>query len=349
MRFLIVKMSAFGDVVQAYPVLHYLKSRFPEAKIDWVIEKRLASLVRAHPLVDTVLEVDAKAWKKRWWSPSTFRAMFQFGKRLTDQKYDVVFDLQSNSKSAIVTFLSRAKAKVGFGWKTASERINCCITKFRANPPKGQNIRRDYLFIVQQFFKDSTVVPIEAVSLRLTQAEEKSLQEWKAKIPADAWMICPGSYWENKKISKETLEAFLRASVDRYHPFFVFLAGSEAEKSEVELLASQFEQSLILDRPELPLLQHLMKEMKLVIAMDSFPLHLAGTCAVPTFSIFGPTVGFKFRPLGKRNFTVQGSCPYGEQFEKRCSKMKTCKTGACMRQLDPEPLFTKFSHWWGNL
>ena len=119
MRFLIVKTSAFGDVVQAYPVLHYLKSRFPEAQIDWVIEKKLASLVKAHPLVDTVIEIDAKHWKKRWWNPASVLAAFQFGRRIMQEKYDAVFDLQGNAKSGLVTFLCRAKAKVGFGWKTA--------------------------------------------------------------------------------------------------------------------------------------------------------------------------------------------------------------------------------------
>lgn len=347
MRFLIVKTSAFGDIIQAYPVLHYLKNRFPEAQIDWVVEKKTAALVKAHPLVSTVIEIDAKSWKKKWWHPSSLKEFIQCIKALKKNKYEAVFDLQGNCKSAVVTFLARAKDKVGFGWKTAPERVNCSVTTHRSNPPKGQNIRRDYLFIVQNYFKDPAIVPIEEVSLLLSEMQQRVLNEWKNKLPKESWMICPGSFWENKKMSHGALEAFLKSSYGTFQPFFVFLSGSEDEKKEAERLSFLFGLSAtVLDRPDLPLLQHLMKEMKLIIAMDSLPLHLAGTCGTATFSVFGPSVGFKYRPLGSQHFTVQGSCPYEQKFEKRCQLLRSCETGACMKDLDATQLFSAFSRWW---
>ena len=46
---LIVKTSAIGDVVQTFGALEYLRTRFPKARIDWVVEKGAASLLLSHP------------------------------------------------------------------------------------------------------------------------------------------------------------------------------------------------------------------------------------------------------------------------------------------------------------
>ena len=39
---LIVKTSAIGDVIQTFPVLEYLRQKFPAPQIDWVAEQEIA-------------------------------------------------------------------------------------------------------------------------------------------------------------------------------------------------------------------------------------------------------------------------------------------------------------------
>jgi heptosyltransferase I len=346
MRFLIIKTSAFGDVVQAYPVLHYLKKLHPDAQIDWVVEKKIASLVSSHPQVTRTIEINAKEWKKALFSFSTFKEAFRFIKELRKESYDAVFDLQGNSKSALVTFFSKSKAKVGFGWKTASERLNCWVTKYRANPPKGQNARREYLYVVQNYFKDFSALPCEKVELLLSQDEKNTVDELRKRLAPNPWMICPGSQWINKKLPLEDLKSLLQQAFEKFKPSYVFIAGSSGELQEAEMLASFFPNTLILNKLSLPALQHMMKSMELVISMDSLPLHLAATTDVKTFSLFGPSVSYKYRPVGESHFSFQGSCPYGLQFERRCPKLRTCPTGACIRKASPEDIFSSLQAWW---
>ncbi len=260
-----------------------------------------------------------------------------------------MFDLQGNIKSGIITLFSRTDARVGFGWKTAAERLNCCITQYRANPPKGQNIRRDYLFIIRCFFKDFSLATTEEVNLNLSQEENKLLADWEKKIPANAWLICPGSHWNNKKLSHESLISFLELLYKSYSPSFIFLSGTEQEYKEVQALSVHYPSALLIDRVSMPLVQHIMSKMQLIISMDSFPLHLAGTTQVPTFSIFGPSTGFKYRPLGEKHFSYQGECPYGKTFEKRCPILRSCPTGACMHKMDIPALHSAFRLWWESI
>ena len=61
---LIVKTSALGDVVHTLPVLHYLRARFPKARIDWVVEKGSVDFLSAQPFLDRAIGVDTKAWRR---------------------------------------------------------------------------------------------------------------------------------------------------------------------------------------------------------------------------------------------------------------------------------------------
>jgi len=199
---------------------------------------------------------------------------------------------------------------------------------------------------VQSFFKEKLLQYSKEVLLKLSEQEKVVLDEWLKKIPSNTWMICPGSTWPNKRLTQEALEGFLDRIYVVHKPHFIFLSGSDAEFQEAKSYAALFPGALIADRLSIPLLQHLMTKMELVISVDSFALHLAGTTVIPTFSIFGSSLGHKYKPVGERHFAYQGACPYGQTFEKRCPVLRTCTTGACIRTLDPEALFTAFQSWW---
>ena len=349
MRYLIVKTSALGDIVQSFPVVEYIKKRFPDASVDWVVEKRFRSLVETHPLVEHVLCINSKEWKKRWWHFKTWKEIIACIQALRKSKYDAVFDLQGNVKSGVVSFFAKTHKRIGFGWKSAPERLNCCITNYRVDPLPGKNVRQDYLFLVEDFFKETYSQATEELLLKLNAQEKVALDEWLKKVPSNTWMICPGSNWPNKRLSQESLQSFLDHLHAAHKPQFIFLSGSDQELQEVQKYAAQFPGALIADRLSIPLLQHLMTKMALVISVDSFALHLAGTVAVPTFSIFGASLAHKYKPTGEQHFAYQGVCPYGQTFEKRCPILRTCVTGACIRTLDPEVLFTSFQSWWQRL
>lgn len=340
-RYLIVKTSALGDIVQAFPVIAYLKSKCPEATIDWVVEKRFSSLVASHPDVTNTICINSKDWRRRLWRWQTIKELTQCVHALRIAHYDALFDLQGNSKSGIISLFVKTKKRIGFGWKTAPERFNCCITTHKTNPPPGQNIRCDYLALAGAFFHDPHPSINEQVALRVSDTEREALAIW----PRGAWMVCPGSQWENKRLSIETWQQFLDRLYAIYAPQFIFLSGSSLEREQALFFAQRYPRACVADRLSLPLLQHLMQKMALVIGVDSFAVHLAGTTAVPTFSIFGPSAQSKYAPLTS-SCSYQGPCPYEQHFEKRCPVLRSCATGACMKNIAPESLYAAFHSWY---
>lgn len=345
MKILIVKTSSLGDIIHAFPVVQYLRTQYPQAKIDWVVEKPFVELVQAHPDVDHVFSVSTKKWRKGLFKRDCWKEMRSFFRELRSTRYDILFDLQGNSKSGLITACAKCSLKVGFGRNSVPEWPNLLTTHRRFNPPKGQNIREDYLFLAQSVcenFKNDD----EGVKLKIN-AEEQARIDTILALPhlqgGPKMMVCVGSNWTNKQLPKESLKPFL----DRIHRElggrFLFIWGTPEEKSVVEELRTGLAScSIIVDKLKLPTLQNLMSHLDLVIAMDSLPLHLAGTTSTPTYSVFGASLAKKYKPIGPRHEAFQGSCPYGQVFEKRCTILRTCKTGSCIKNVNEEVLYNDF-------
>lgn len=350
---LIVKTSSLGDIIQSFSSLSYLRHKFPDAQIDWVVEKPFADMVAAHPDVTNVITLDTKHWRSALFSPGCWKEMLKFRKMLRLNRYDAVFDLQGNVKSGLITSLVSAKAKVGFGWKTVHEKPNTIFTNRRYDPPKGVNIRDDYLLVVKGFFNDMEPFPESRVRLKLSKDKASIMEDILSKPELSQGpkvMVCPGSAWPNKQLTKEALIDFLQRLQSYLGCGFVIVWGSTAEQQLANELKSNLNsKSLVIDRLPLASLQNLMDRMDLVVAMDSLPLHLAGTTGSPTFSVFGASLASKFKPAGKKHLSLQGTCPYGRTFEKRCPILRTCTTGACIRSFSGEAVFNSFKQQWEKI
>jgi heptosyltransferase I len=353
MNILIVKTSSLGDIVQAFPVLEQLKHHFPEASIDWVVERPFAELLQAHPLIDQVLIIDSKRWRKQVIKKQTWQELIQFRQNLQMRTYDWVIDLQGNTKSAGVTFLAKSTHKVGFGWQTVPEWPNYLVTHYHINPPKKQTIQEDYLAFVEALVAKNKTKAQSIHLLNLTTAEQQQqlmLNQFLQTIPLPKIMICPGSQWTNKQMALLALQQFLQLIKNQMSAHFVFIWGSPAEYKIVEELSAHFQpHALILAKSSLPLLQSIMQSMDCIISMDSLPLHLAATTTTPTYSLFGASSAQKYKPSGDQHEAFQGICPYGKTFEKRCPILRTCPTGSCIKEINIQFLFNHFFSWWNML
>jgi len=331
-KFLVVKTSSLGDIIQTFPVVEYLKKKFPAASIDWVVEQEYIGLVGAHPLIRQAIPFGIRAWRKKRMS---FTEMAVSLGRLRQEKYDVLFDLQGNTKSSLITACARAHKKVGLGWKSVTEFPNFFVTNHHVEVNPSSQIQEKYLYVVQHYFNDKEPFLPEGVALKLTPEEETELQQL-GTIDRPKYMVACNSFWVNKRLPEEVLRELLE---DESEPYYFFIWGSLEEKQVAERLKSHF-----LDRSEtignltLPLWQALMRKMDLVIATDSAALALCGTTQTPSRSFFGPSKASVYKPLGDHHVAWQGACPYGKTFEVRCPILRTCKTGACLRSVSADQL-----------
>lgn len=352
MKILIVKTSSLGDIIHIFPVIQFIKQTYPDAQVDWVVEENFAELVRSHPLVNKIIPIHSKKWRRQLLKKSTWGEVIAVYRELRKVSYDLVFDLQGNVKSGIATFCSKSVAKIGFGFKSVPEWPNLMATHWRYNPPNGKNIREDYLFIVQSALNRLCPLTEDGVTLGLKEEDKSKLDLLYGSLKGVEGLkilICPGSNWSNKQLSMETWSEFLQCFPETMKPYFIFIWGTQEEKNLAQDVSKKLiHRSLVMDKLSLPALQNLMGRVDLVLAMDSLPLHLAGTTSTPTYSVFGASSANKYGPLGKQHFALQGDCPYSKKFEKRCDVLRTCSTGACMKSLRGRQVFDHFYAWWSS-
>lgn len=112
-RILIVKLSSFGDILHALSLVDVLRSGFPDATIDWVVRVDLAHLVAGHPGLNSVQSLTRKGWREG----------IALGRRLREQQYDIVFDIQGLFYSGWLSWLTRAPRRIGFNNNREGNRL----------------------------------------------------------------------------------------------------------------------------------------------------------------------------------------------------------------------------------
>ena len=346
---LIVKTSALGDIVQTFPVVSYLLARHHDAHVDWVVEGPYAELLRAHPHVKRVLTIESKRWRKRLFLPDTYARIREFRHELQKRRYDAVFDLQGNMKSGLVTSQARACDKVGFARGQVPETPNLFFTNRQFTVPDGASRREDYLALVKNYYEDTQPVQLKGVFLRLDAEQKEQLRRIRVPEKGPCFLVSPGSAWRNKSLPLPVLERVLIEIQRRCVCSFLICWGSEEERRAAESLSQNVPYASCLPKLPLPVLQNLMTQMDLVLSMDSLPLHLAATTDTPTFGFFGPSLAAKYAPSGKQHGVFQGSCPYGRHFDARCPILRTCSTGACLREQLPQAILESFFSWWPSV
>ena len=339
-RYLIVKTSSLGDIIQSFGALSWLQTKEPGAKIDWLVEKRFASIVEAHPLVHRTIAFDLKGKQDLWHSI----------RQLRQERYDAIFDLQGNCKSGALTLLARGK-KVGFSLKSVREWPNILATHHRFEVSRSSNIRLQYISLLAQYFNSSAQIDhVEGVRFKVQDEGTEFLKDLFSDLKLQARpriMVCPGSKWVNKQLPFETLLEVLQKIHQELKSGFLLIWGNDEERVFCERLQKELSYcSVISGQMPLPIWQNAMVESDLVIAVDSAALHLCATTSTPSFSIFGPTSPSIFKPFGDDHFSFQGKCPYSVTFDKQCPRLRSCPTGACIRQASAEEISRAFFSWW---
>ena len=111
-RILIIRPSALGDVVRTVPALVSLRTAFPKAEIDWLVESGFEEAITAHPALSSVISFPKRAIKSSWLRP-TSNPLWKLCSQLRAARYDAVFDLQGLARSAFLTWLTGASARYG--------------------------------------------------------------------------------------------------------------------------------------------------------------------------------------------------------------------------------------------
>lgn len=337
MRVLIVKMSAMGDVLHALPVLSYLHAAHPGIEIDWVVEEAFADLLAGQPLISMLHRVRFKQWKKQPFASQTQKEIRSIASSLAARAYDVVFDIQGNIKSGIVTRITGCPLRYGFTADTTQERFNILCTNRRVRIlSEDYHITDQYLRVVSSPFElDFTNCELET-QIVTSAADDAWAAEFVERLGADQIMLCHmGTTWETKfwheagwiDLGRRMAAAFPQA-VQLYS-----WGSPDEQQSALRVVQAVGPCARSIDRMPLQRLAALLKQVGVVLGGDTGVVHLAAAVGTPTVSYYRSSDGARSGPRGGKHRVIQAPMPCTRCFKTRCERDSECRTSIGVEML----------------
>ncbi len=330
-RILIVKPSSLGDIVHALPVLHGLRTRYPGAKISWLVATPFAPLLEGHAELDELVLFDRTRYGRIGRSPRATGEFIRFLKSLRAARYDLVVDLQGLFRTGFFSWVTGATVRIGFraaregGWLFYTHRIH-------GGDPDRHAVDRNYDLARLLGFDD---VPIR-FNLSLTDSlrtEAASLLQEAGIGDADRVIaVVPGARWETKvwfpERFAETIDALQSEPGVR-----CLLLGGPDEAGVCRGIADACKTSPInlAGRTSVRQLAPLVGLADVVLCHDSAPMHLAVALEQPLVCLTGPTNPDRTGPYGRPDDVVRVDLACSPCYLRRLSQ---CRFGhRCMKEL----------------
>jgi predicted lipopolysaccharide heptosyltransferase III len=305
LNILLIQLKRIGDLILTTPAIAALRARFPEAHLVLAAAPDVLALAPAIKGIDQTIALHRNVRDLKAFTSIAF------------QRFDYSIDFTRNDRSAVLSLLSGAKKRI------VSYRVK------RRAPLRG----RAYNEFVQHRMRDmhtidynlSLLGPIgihdasTALHLKLpeTTRSAAALLLQQARVNRPFAVFHPGSariekYWEAARWAQVINHATTQCGLN------VVLTGgtSRLEQAHLrEIMASlprPVENSgsgRVIDlsgKMDLLELAAVIAQARIVVTVDSAPVHLAAATHTPQIALFGPTNPFHWRPRQSPALILQG-------------------------------------------
>ena len=280
MRILIVRLGALGDVVHTLPVAAALRRRFPDARVDWVIDERFAALLELVPDLDRRIVLRTRDGRPA----AAWRAL---RRELREAAYDVALDVQGLGKSALAARLSGARRVVGFAAPFLRERWARWLYTETADPGRPRHVVDRNLGILGAFGAagDDWSFPIRTSPSPAVDSLRRRLDP-----PGGGYVVInPNAAWSTKRWPTDRYGA-VAAHVRRAHGRPSVVIWGPGDESRAAAAVSASAGAAILAPPtDLVELAALLRAGALLVSGDTGPLHLAAALGTPVVGLYGPS------------------------------------------------------------
>ena len=288
---LLIQLGDVGDVVLTSPTIRAVKETYPDARVSILVFKPYGSLLTADPNVYEVVETV----RNRGSLLQRLKEFVAFARHLRQKHYDLVIDLRTGDRGAILSFLTGAPVRVGrqgikkqFWHEILFTKI---IRELKVAPPPVHPGADQSLRVVRELgidTADSTpklyIAPNDRLRADALLAEAgiapgtkmvtvNPFSRWKYKEwDSDKWGQVIDQVWEARQIP-------------------TVIIGSSEESAACEYITKGREKYTfnLAGKTTLGELAAVISMSSLHLGVDSAAPHIAAALSTPTVTIHGPT------------------------------------------------------------
>jgi ADP-heptose:LPS heptosyltransferase len=275
MRILVVRFSAIGDCVMAAWAATALRLRHPGAEITWAIEDRCSPVLDMAQLVTHRVHFSRTRWKQRRMHPSTWAEQVRTYLSLRKVAFDVGFDLQGHSKTALCLRLAKPRQRFA---AAATDALAARLTPPIGIRPDGTHMVDWKMHVVCQYEPlDTPKCPIMPPQIEAPDG-----------LPSTGFVtIAVGAGHRDKAYRRwsEVANALVSGGVN-----VVWMGGPGDSAPDVSGTVD------LCGKLTLNQSLEVIRRAAVVVAADTGAGHIAAALGVPVVSVFGPTDPRVFRP-----------------------------------------------------
>lgn len=283
---LVIRPGGIGDALLLAPAVNLLRSRYPEAVITILAERRNAGAFALIPSIDRLFRYDN----------------FSDLCRCLITRYDVVIDTEQwHRMSAVFARSVPAGMRIGFA---TNERCRL----FTHPVPYSQDDYEAQSFI--NLLRPLAIVESFTPESRFLTIPDSADAEFNAllcsfTVPYVA--IFPGASVKERRWSIEKFRALVQYIAAA--GMAAVIIGGKEDKASVDLILSGAVGHNLAGRTSLAGTAAVIARARLLVSGDSGVLHIAVGLGVPTVSLFGAGIAKKWAPQGEKHLVLNRNLP----------------------------------------
>jgi len=273
-RILLIRRDRIGDVILTLPMINVLNHNFPDAKIDFLVNKRVYDLVSDYPNINKV---------------HTIEKVTSGGiKRLCNENnYDLAVVVHPEFKLALGLFLAGVRYRLGTGYRWYSFLFNKRHYRHRKDAVKHELEYNLDLLSELNCNTLRSIKPVIEVKDDYLDNVKRNLLDKGIDLSKEFVVIHVPSLGSAKVWSDDNFAALITMILaDKSGDFNIILTGTNDESAQVKGVVDKLpENNRVYTVTDLSLkeLAALLKMAKLFIGNSSGPIHIAA--AVGTFIV----------------------------------------------------------------
>ena len=297
MNILLIQLKRIGDLILTTPAIAALRQKLPEAHVTLVISSECKAVAPAIGGVNQLLIMPRGV------------GGLQTSAALISRRFDYCVDFTRNDRSALLVLLSRAKKRiVSFRIKVRSKFRTRFYNEFVEHRMRDMHTIDYHLALLEPLGISSADSAIHLALSENARATAEQLLE-TADVRRQFIIFHPGSARAEKFWNAQRWAEVINYAADKNNADLVITGGSSTfEQTHIDDIKSKVRRPIVdlSGKTDLLTLAALIARARLLITIDSAPMHLAAATRTPQVILFGPTNPFHWRPRDSASLILQG-------------------------------------------
>ena len=275
-KILFIRLRLLGDIVLTIPAVQLYKTNYPDGDIYYLAESRFQEAAEIIPGIKKVISIPDRMGIKD---------IIRFRKKIKKLGIQTVIDFHSGPRSALLTFLSGAKNRIGYRTPNRNWAYN------RLMPRKSENIHAHSVenqarLLAPLGIDIQEISPYPEININDEEVSEKirKISKLDKKI-----VIHIGAKKTYRDWGIENFSSLIKLlSQDRCN---IFLIGKgEEEEERGEYLEGLFDAHNFTGKLSIKEILFVIANSDVYFGADSGPLHLASLTKTPIVALYGPNI-----------------------------------------------------------